>query len=1089
MKNFTRRSEEITATPERTISSRVQGKMKLGRGSSNPFEPLQTEEDEEEEQEDDTTMKEATEENAVDKITASEALSLSKDNTKYGETEVFMGRKMDGSSILPSPSVLAKTAGTPGSVSFANSTGENETGLNKLRPTAKEKIGEITKSDIPIPAKITDHFSKSKGEKKSGGKSTKSGTPSTTTSTSRTSSSYSAAARKEAINQDQELQGVTAVVTIIVKVVKGDDPKKKFTDKIIEGLKFLHETGEDKEVSVLLINHEGGVTNNTKRIKKKADVPTSIMGLRKFISVSSEVAFNKVNNASGRSIKCSARLFFSSDPKKLLAEAGADLRSLGVGIFYKDLQEVETEDDNVLLGAPMTMDTNQLQKQLEQLLMDTEKGPDFKGAWSLPIKVAINFAPGMPFESEEEKKRSKIPPLAKQVYQITVAKENSGRLDYLLRELKGTKKLHELYGPTAFTVKVPTYEQATEKMRYLQMMGTHAAVHMSTGTAPLPGIIDLNTKYNFERLPSADGPREDVKLSLCEVIMLLTTNEGGTKKNLFTTVVQGSPGTVLGIFASVNPEVNETITKISHIMGPQVYYKLLRMGCKTKDIKRFIRKVFTADQVSNVSHSKYDKKTGRAQVREAQVEDIISAALLLGIDTSLGLTQAQLKERKEALEYDARAITFGEAKDGDLFAIDANEEQSVNTVHTMRSQATSIAEKTTGNTVFSIGTDFDYNSEDDDGSEDEKNSPRGQILFEGLDLLNHTKEKGNERNEESSEEQSKKTAKEDLEYKMERAQRENEMIDSENEEYQDARESDEDIDDEEWEGTGANNQEELQEEATLLEWENKLDKVERGKERRKYRIVKADNVQGQIFNEAGPHLKDMEWMSERVMAEVVSIYKGNIRDVTKLSDTMLRLLKEEVEDPDNTKPSPDYEKMYSRMNELRSNYALLHREETLATHKARNEMMEEDDKEHAEAGPENLNEDEEMKCASGGTTANRSGEENTKDKGSIQDSNDEVKSEDDESEGADDEEEWKDSNDDDDDDEEEEDEEDVEFAASKRREENVGKRLPSALRSKKVGPIQSFSKVSNETEDTGQEPQARKTQGEVTLTESRAEND
>ena len=357
VRNYTRRSEEITATPERTISSRVQGKMKLGRGSSNPFEPLQTEGDEEEEQEeDDTYMKEATEENAGGKITASEVLSLSKDNTKYGETEVFMGGKSDGSSILPIPSVLAKTAGTPGSVSFAKTTGKNETGLNKLRPTAKEKIGgEITNSGSPIPVEegegkkisITDHFSKRMDEKKSGGKSTKSSTPSTmTTSTSRTSSSYSAAARKES-NQDRELQGFTAVVTIIVKVAKGDDPKKKFTKKLIEGLKFLHETGEDKEVSVLLINHEGGVTNNTKRIKKKADFPTSIMGMRKFISVSSEVAFNKVNNATGRSIKCSARLFFSSDPKKLLAEAGADLRSLGVGIFYKDLQVVETEEEKM----------------------------------------------------------------------------------------------------------------------------------------------------------------------------------------------------------------------------------------------------------------------------------------------------------------------------------------------------------------------------------------------------------------------------------------------------------------------------------------------------------------------------------------------------------------------------------------------------------------------------------------------------------------------------------------------------------------------------------------------------------------------
>jgi len=200
-------------------------------------------------------------------------------------------------------------------------------------------------------------------------------------------------------------------------------------------------------VAVLLINHVGGVTSNTKRIKKKSDFPTSIMGIRKFISVSSEVAFNKVSNSMGRSIKCSALLFFSSDPKKLLADAGADLRSLGVGIFYKELQVVETENDNVLFGAPMTMDPNEVQKQLEKLLMEIKKGKDFKGSWSLPFKVTKEFAPGMPYESEEEKKRSRVPPSAKQVYQILVAKKNSDRMDYLLRELKVSKKLHEYMDP------------------------------------------------------------------------------------------------------------------------------------------------------------------------------------------------------------------------------------------------------------------------------------------------------------------------------------------------------------------------------------------------------------------------------------------------------------------------------------------------------------------------------------------------------------------------------------------------------------------------------------------------------------------
>ena len=109
-----RKSDEITETPDRTVSSRERGKKKLGRGSNNSFAPLQTEDNEEEEEVDDTSMKEATEESAGSKTIASEDPSRNKDNTKYGASEDSMGGKSDGSSNIPIPSVLAKTAGTPG---------------------------------------------------------------------------------------------------------------------------------------------------------------------------------------------------------------------------------------------------------------------------------------------------------------------------------------------------------------------------------------------------------------------------------------------------------------------------------------------------------------------------------------------------------------------------------------------------------------------------------------------------------------------------------------------------------------------------------------------------------------------------------------------------------------------------------------------------------------------------------------------------------------------------------------------------------------------------------------------------------------
>jgi hypothetical protein len=148
-----RKAEEITPTPDRT-SSRVQGKKKMGRGDMNSFAPLRDEYDNEDEEE--VTMKDAT--------TKSGGGSARKDTTKKsggGETtkipyfdlfrvklkavatEDSMGGKPESSSTSPIPSVLAKSAGTPAKVSFATTTGRNVTEPNNLKPTAKEKTGDV----------------------------------------------------------------------------------------------------------------------------------------------------------------------------------------------------------------------------------------------------------------------------------------------------------------------------------------------------------------------------------------------------------------------------------------------------------------------------------------------------------------------------------------------------------------------------------------------------------------------------------------------------------------------------------------------------------------------------------------------------------------------------------------------------------------------------------------------------------------------------------------------------------------------------------------------------------------------------------
>jgi hypothetical protein len=115
-------------------------------------------------------------------------------------------------------------------------------------------------------------------------------------------------------------------------------------------------------------------------------------------------------------------MFFTSDPETLLEAAAADLRNTGCGIYYKTLQEVYSESDHILLGAPMVMTVQKVEKEFQRLLKVSEKGPDYTGRWELQIKVTKEHAPGMPWETEEEMKASNITTASKQVFIIHVSK-------------------------------------------------------------------------------------------------------------------------------------------------------------------------------------------------------------------------------------------------------------------------------------------------------------------------------------------------------------------------------------------------------------------------------------------------------------------------------------------------------------------------------------------------------------------------------------------------------------------------------------------------------------------------------------------
>jgi hypothetical protein len=282
------------------------------------------------------------------------------------------------------------------------------------------------------------------------------------------------------------------------------------------------------------------------------------------------------------------------------------------------------------------------------------------------------------------------------------------------------------------------------------------------------------------------------------------------------------------------------------------------------------------------------------------------------------------------------------------------------------------------------------------------------------------------------------------------------------------------------------------------------------------------------------------------MLEIKSMGKGNRRNEDKLSDTMMQLLTEEVEDPH------DLEAMYERMEEIRASYALLHKEETVNIYKSRSNIIEEANATQSDDGSAKLNEDEVTNGANEATIANRSDDWIEKGNGSIQGANDDgnnelgedssiqvvkadennnddecgslqggndyrinehdtdesIKSanedeknqydeggtEDKEDDDWGNEDDDEDDEDDDyvDDEDEDEDEGDETPAASKLREEAETKTPPSALRSNKMRRWQ-FKAQNNLKKDSNdldkQQTQACKTQSEATLTVSRAKND
>ena len=358
-----------------------------------------------------------------------------------------------------------------------------------------------------------------------------------------------------------------AVVTFNKRVAKGSDPKKEYNKLMALAVKTIRDNLDDKAGFIPL---DGVISSDTKIIQSVQAMPALIMGQKKYFDIPNPGAFNSLSQGS-RMIKGSARMCFSLDPLEVLSQAGPDLRNMDCGLYYKKIQVVKTVAEIVLLGVPMSMSEEEVEKVITTELKQIEKGKDYNGDWDVKYKISREYAPGMPWESEEDKKgRSQAVSNSKQAFLFTVSKEDSNRIEKLLRKAKADKVWQEHWGSTAFTVMVPGYNASFEsKTKYQQMVNVHGAVQLSIGSANLAGIIDLKTKHTLPRCPGADGSRDPTSLSILDCLLMMTV---GTEDKKMLICAVNTPQGVTGFFPSSDQEIRDHTPKVAESIAPQLFF-------------------------------------------------------------------------------------------------------------------------------------------------------------------------------------------------------------------------------------------------------------------------------------------------------------------------------------------------------------------------------------------------------------------------------------------------------------------------------------------------------------------------------------
>ena len=552
------------------------------------------------------------------------------------------------------------------------------------------------------------------------------------TETANKSTSFADAAKAPPKKPAPLVHSEKAVVEVTVRVGASETRvRTQYETKLAKALTILQAT--DKTAAFLPHSN-----TSLPPLTTKQSFPELVWTLnQQYFCQKNDFALNNNVNENGRTIKCSALLGMNIPIKPILAQLRADLITHQVGIYWKEVQALDTTNELYFLGAPNKMDLGEAVKKISATLQSVESGlmekkPDdfprgiFGGEWP-EVAVTREWPQKMPWEDTPKGVKRKGPPPGRRTLSLMCPTSSFERLKALTLAAKDAGVWTEVFGPFCYPTEVPNEEDYEEEQidRYVEMVNTHASVQESYGSCSVPGLLRGGITYRLRRTPTPDGkPQETLNLSVIDV--MLDMKHGGAR--VWHTIQRSKSSRAVGYFPGTLDFMQEYVTEWCKCPAAQIYFYLLRRACFKSDIAKLIKGSFDTNQQRRCSESKYDEDRRLAFVEMAKGADDIVAAVDTEehkwVDRMLGVTDTQ-KARIMARQHAAAAasnqpvIDFGSARPGSLEAFNF-EEMSTTTMRPDRAARDTTEDDAKSTGAPSLGESlYDVVSEDGSAMEED----------------------------------------------------------------------------------------------------------------------------------------------------------------------------------------------------------------------------------------------------------------------------------------------------------------------------------------------------------------------------------